>query len=264
MEDPLKDDAREDAIQFHCFKEFHEDIIKLILSFVADAPREFSPERGNVQAGLTHILPFVSKNFRNFAELDYFWEPALLRQLNRQDSQRYHWQQGLRRLLPPSFQLSKGATLLDEILNYIDKTSYKEIYKKVLTNHIQATYPIFIMPCQLRLGEVYGLHLFEPRYRIMISSLLEKCGNPQEASRGGKIEDGVHDGVVQPPLLVHAFSGSRLGPGEGACLVQLVWCRTYEYGTADVQLLPIAWVRLDKIWVRPSSGHLFYSKATRV
>jgi hypothetical protein len=217
-----------------------------------------------MQSTLTHVLPFVNKAFRDLSKLDYFWLPILLRQLNRENSERYHWQQGLRRLLPRSFQLSEGADLLQVVLDHTEKISCKEIYKKVVTNHIQCNYPIFCMPCQLRLGEIYGLHLFEPRYRLMVRDLIDRCGNPLEACRGGNIEDGICDGFLQPPLLVHACSGSQLGPGETACLVQLIWCRTYEYGTADVQLLPISWVKLNKIWVRPSSGHLFYTNATRI
>ena len=123
---------------------------------------------------------------------------------------------------------------------------------------------LVLRPCQISLGEVYGLHLFEPRYRLMIRDLIENCDNPDEARRGGPIRPRRVDGVTTPPLFVHACRGPRLGNGEMACLVQLVWCHVYEYGTADVRLLPVAWVRLDKIWVRPSSGHLFYAKANRI
>lgn len=261
------------VVVFSSFPELHEDIMKLILSFVADAPLENWFSSGicpanhkpiPTNATLTQTLPFVNKAFRDFSLLDYFWEPALHRQLERQDSLRHHWESGLRRLLPPSFVIDDETDVLQTVLDHFEEKSFRKIYKTILTSHIRSVYPIFIMPCQLRLGEMYGLHLFEPRYRTMVRDLLDSCGNPQEAGRGGQILDGMRDGVRQPPLLVHACLGSTLGPGEMACLVQLVWCRTYEYGTADVQLFPVAWVRLDKVWVRPSSGHLYYAKATRV
>ena len=260
------------VVVFGRFAEFHEDIIKLILSFVADAPLENWVSSGTCPANrkpipcnatLTQVLPFVNQTFRDFSRLDYFWEPALHRQLKRQDSLRHHWESGLRRLLPLSFVIDENTDVLQAVLDHFKEKSYREIYKTILTSHIRSVYPIFIMPCQLRLGEMYGLHLFEPRYRIMVRDLLESCGNPQEAAAGGQILDGMRDGVRQPPLLVHACLGS-LGPDEMACLVQLVWCRTYDYGTADVQLFPVAWVRLDKVWVRPSSAHLYYTKATRI
>ena len=64
------------------------------------------------------------------------------------------------------------------------------------------------MPSQIRLGEIYGLHLFEPRYRIMIRELLQSCGNPEEAGNGQEIVDGIKcvDGISvnQPPYLIHA------------------------------------------------------------
>jgi hypothetical protein len=266
VEEPPSTEERE--LVFHYFPDLHEDIARHILSFVAVAPLERSTPRGdeneNDQASLTHILPFVNKMFREFSSSDFFWQPCLLRQLNREDSRRHHWQMGLRRLLPIDFSADKDTDLLDAVLNHVDEMSYKDLYKKIMNSHIRCDYPIFVMPCQLQLGKVYGLHLFEPRYRIMVRELVESCGNPEEACQGETIEPGVKDGVLQPPLLVHACLGTRLGPGELACLVQLVYCRTYEYGTADVQLLPLAWVRLDKLWVRPSSGHLFYTRATRV
>jgi len=98
----------------------------------------------------------------------------------------------------------------------------------------------------------------------MVRELLESSGNYSSASQAEGADLRSEVGGRKPPLLIHACLGSRLSPGEFACLVQLVHCSLYDYGTADVMLLPIAWVRMDKLWVRPSSGDLFYAKATRV
>lgn len=271
MKGAIESSTLEDAIVFDHFNEFHEDIVKLILSFVVDAPLE--KWESNVhqpvetKSTLTHVIPYVCKTFYDFSRLESFWEPCLRRQLERTDNMKYHWIRGLKRLLPANFQLDKNDDLVQVVLDRIEEKSYKKIYKTVLNCHIRSTYPIFIMPSQIRLGEIYGLHLFEPRYRIMIRELLQSCGNPEEAGNGQEIVDGIKfvDGISvnQPPYLIHACLGG-LGPGELACLVQLVWCSTYEYGTADVQLLPVAWVRLDEVWYRPNTGHLFYAKATRV
>lgn len=138
-------------------------------------------------------------------------------------------------------------------------TSFSFIFR-----HIQGQYPIFMMPCQLRLGEPYGLHLFEPRYRIMVRDLLESSGNYNAAAQQSGVDLTSDENGRKPPLLIHSCLGGRLRPGEYACLVQLVHCTLYDYGTADVMLMPISWVRMDKLWVRPSSGDLFYAKATRV
>jgi hypothetical protein len=252
--------------EFHQFSELNDDLCRTILSFVGDAPHEQRLPGPLVYryrpSSLTTSLPLVSKQFHSFTNLDDYWEPALLRQLKKGTI----WKEGLKRLLPPNHQGHQDAEgMLKSTRQYLCETvSCKEIYRKIFTHHLQFSGAIFIMPCQIRLGEMYGLHLFEPRYRIMIQELMDSCENPEEARHGGTIRARTVDGVVQPPLLIHACEGSRLGPGEKACLVQVLQCDTYEYGTADVRFLPVAWVKLERIWVRPSSGHLFYGKATRI
>jgi hypothetical protein len=119
------------------------------------------------------------------------------------------------------------------------------------------------MPCHLEIGELYELHLFEPRYRVMVQDLITGCENPTEAGNGGKIRIGRQDGVLQPPYLIHACLG-RAAPGELACLAQLIWCHIYQNGAADVRLLPVAWVKLDRIWIRRNAGNLFCAKAWRL
>jgi hypothetical protein len=248
---------------FPQFAELSEDLCQLIFSFVADAPLEQrlpGPVARYKQASLTGYLPLVNKRFHHLSNLDYYWEPALMRQL-----QNKVWREGLKRLLPDGVKVGNGTDLLSVVRQHIgEEMSCKELYRTILTQHIQFTGPVFLMPCPLRLGEMYELHLFEPRYRIMIQDLMDSCENPEEATRGGQIREKRVDGMSRPPLLIHACQGSQLSPGEKACLVQVVWCRTYEYRTADVRLLPVAWVKLDKIWMRPSSGHLFYAKASRI
>lgn len=252
-----------DLKEFPQFAELSEDLCQLILVFVADAPLEQrlpGPIAQYKQASLTEYLPLVNKRFHYLSNLDYYWEPALMRQLENKV-----WREGLKRLLPDGVKVGKGTNLLSVVRQQIgEEISCKELYRNILTQHIKFTGPIFLMPCHLRMGEMYGLHMFEPRYRIMIQDLMDSCENPEEAKRGGQIREKRVDGMSRPPLLIHACEGSHLSPGEKACLVQVVWCRTYEYGTADVRLLPVAWLKLDKIWMRPSSGHLFYAKASRI
>lgn len=250
---------------FPQFEQFDDDIRKLILSFVAEAPSERRLGEYE-QDSLTSTLPLVNKEFNRFAKMDYFWEPILKRQLSNKDHGML-WRDGLRRLLPLEHgmddeeSLKRTVQVISEYFGY--HLGYREIYKKVLTSHIYFDAPIFLMPCQLQIGEIYGLHLFEPRYRLMVHELLMNCENPMEASNGGKIRIGRQDGILTPPLLIHACLG-RVAPGELACLVQLVWCHTYEGGTADVRLLPVAWVRFDQIWIRRNAHHLYYAKAWRL
>lgn len=254
--------------KFPQFTEFHEDLCRLILSFVADGPLEekIPTERGFVYrpSALAQTLPLVSKPFYKYSQEDYFWKPALHRQLQNADSN-HLWKDGLRRFLPKDYRVDDNTDVLQAVLDHHgESVTHKEIYKKVTTRHIRFQAPIFIMPCQLQMGEVYSLHLFEPRYRIMVRDVVDRCENPEEARCGGVIREGRYDDMLEPAVFIHACLGSHLRPGVLACLVQIVWCRTYDYGTVDVQLKPVAWVRLEKIWVRPSSGHLCYAKATRI
>jgi hypothetical protein len=268
---------------FPMFLQFDDDIRKLILSFVADAPLEESHNNDNTtreeqqhlqlyslrSATLTSTLPLVHSDFHRYADLDYFWKPAIVRQVNHPRHGSL-WRDGLKRLLPENYAITGNTNTTNLIQAVRDQPahaslSFKELYRKVFTNHIFFDAPVFIMPSPVTMGESYGLHLFEPRYRIMVRDLMRQCANPEEAASGGTIDIGTSvDGVLTPPLLIHACLGSRLAPGEMACLVQIEMCHTYEYGTADVVLVPVAWVQLDRIWVRPNAGHLFYAKAFRL
>lgn len=262
--------AELDLHTFPEFQQFDDDIRRLIVSFVADAPLEQSGGSATQlyshrSASLTSTLPLVNRDFYQYSALDFFWEPALKRQVNNG----HHgslWKDGLRRLLPEDHSVTDETDLIQAVCEHVNYSlTFKEIYRKVFTSHIFFDAPVFIMPCRVRIGEPYGLHLFEPRYRIMVRDLMRECANPVEAANGEAIRIGTsRDGVLTPPLLIHACLGSRLAPGEMACLVQIDRCNTYEYGTADVMLLPVAWVQLDRIWVRPNAGHLFYAKAFRL
>jgi hypothetical protein len=275
---------------FFLFSQLGQEIRRHILSFVADGPME---GRASAEASvvvhsylsgtLTSTFPQVSREFHQASNLDYFWKPLLKRQLVHKDNGTL-WVEGLSRLLPleeytqvqqqlnqhNSSQQQQGNSILpldvlkDVQVHMDEELSYKELYQKIYTTHIQFDAPVFAMPCHLRIGQIYGLHLFEPRYRIMIRDLMQATENPEIASSGGTIKPSIRDGVVTPPLLVHANLGSRLAPGENACLVQVVRCNTYEEGQADVQLLPVAWCRLGRICVRPNAGHLFYARVMRL
>lgn len=257
--------------KFSQFAELSDDICQHIVSFVVDAPYEYEePSRGRRNdhkyrpATLTQTLPFVNKAFYRYCDDDSLWEAALLRQFNNEERD-HIWKAGVRRLLPLEYPIEKDTDLLQEARTYLGELiSNKDIYKKIVARHLKFEAPMFLMPFHVTLGEMYGLHLFEPRYRIMVRDLINACGNPSEARTGQPILPGQSDGMLEPPQLIHFCLPQHLRPGAMACLVQVVWCRTYEFETADVQLMPIAWVRLDRIWCREDQGDLYYCKATRV
>ena len=111
----------------------------------------------------------------------------------------------------------------------------------------------------LSLGRPYGLHFFEPRYRLLIAEVMQPF--PEAARQGEPIE--FEDGQ-KPPIFIHAHT-YPLRQGSPAVLVQVVRCRIYPGdGRADVFLLPICYVRMEFMWERPGSGHLYYGQCIRV
>jgi hypothetical protein len=254
---------------FPHFSELTDDICRIIISYVADAPHESEVRNMRVTryhpATMTSIFPYVNKTFQRLSDDDENWKAALLRQLAN-DERENVWKSGLRRMLPLDYSVDDESKLLNDVLSHLQGSlSYKEIYKKIFTRHLKFDAPMFLMPCSVTLGEMYGLHLFEPRYRRMIRDLMDACEDPQAARNGEPIRPGVtHDGLLQPPLVIHFCLPQHLRKGAIAALVQVVWCRTYEQETADVQLMPISWVKIDDIWCRRDQGDLFYAHATRL
>ena len=261
--------GRKEDPYFPQFSELTEDICRIIISYVADAPHESEVRHSRVTrfhpASMTSIFPYVSKAFRRLADDDNNWKAALLRQLSNEERE-HVWKSGLRRMLPLDYSIEDDSNLLSDVQNHFqDSLSYKEIYRMIFTRHVRFEAPMFLMPCSVTLGEMYGLHLFEPRYRRMIRDLMDSCDDPTAARNGQPIRPGVTpEGMLQPPLIIHFCLPQHLRKGAIAALVQVVWCRTYEQDTADVQLMPISWVKLDQIWSRRDQGDLFYAHATRL
>ena len=172
---------------FPKFKELNSELRRHIFSFLADAPLEDGTGR-MAGSSLTSTLPFVNKEFRNLSLRDDYWEPALRRRINDKSSGMI-WKDGLRRFLPldheapPETERSRTAaegsaarqveasatvaTTTPEIPRIIQSVkshlqaqerdiSYRELYMKVATTHIQFDAPIFIMPYPCQLGEMYG------------------------------------------------------------------------------------------------------------
>jgi len=109
------------------------------------------------------------------------------------------------------------------------------------------------MSGNLQLGEAYGLHFFEPRYRLLIHDVM--ADQPEEARRGGRVRGEA--------MFVHA---NRAPPTRSApaVLVRVLRCEIYGDGRADVLLMPCAHVWLEELWVRPNSGHLYYARCLRM
>lgn len=243
------------------FEVLGEDTVLSILKFVSNAPLEQLSCRTGASE-LTDLLPGVSKMFQELSEHDSLWKPALLRQLHREPKL---WTEGLlklaekQKLWDPDFSDSETAeTFLERVRSALNAVAYKTIYKQVVSQHIRVTKPVFYMPGPLLLGGSYRVHLFEPRYRLMVAELMRDY--PQEARQGELTTAGGRPA----PVFIHA-NRDPFGVASGACLVQMVRCTiSPRDGTADIMLLPIAYVWLEKVWIRKNSGNLHYAQSVRM
>mmetsp|Transcript_8650 Transcript_8650/g.21165 ORF Transcript_8650/g.21165 Transcript_8650/m.21165 type:complete len:152 (+) Transcript_8650:140-595(+) len=84
---------------------------------------------------------------------------------------------------------------------------------------------------------------------------------PSEAKNGGRVMLG-HDNATDP-LFIHANRGP-LQPTTPATLVRVQRCEMMADGRANVELLPLAHVWLEKLWQQPDSGNLHMSQCIQM
>lgn len=222
-----------------------------ILSFIADAPIE---NRGSSSRGtITGVLPLVNKQFNEFCKRDYFWQAALKRVCVSEPSL---WEEGLLRLLPHGTKSMEG--LVDCAHEKIPGSTYRSIFRRIVETYIRFSGPVFYMTGIVRIGQAFGLHFFEPRYRLLIAEVMRDL--PESARRGEPI---VPSPQGQLPTFIYAHM-SPLAPKTPACLVQVRNCMIHPDGSADVMLTPVAYVSLERVWARPNSGQLFQATCLRM
>lgn len=132
---------------------------------------------------------------------------------------------------------------------------YKSIYKTIVNKFLRFNGPVFYMPGQIALGQSYSLHLFERRYRTLIAQVMQ--GQPEQARSGGRLLAG------DPVYFLHA-NRAPLEPTTPAVVVRVLQCQMHPDGRADVVLLPVHYVWLERVWVRTDQGHLYYAQALRM
>jgi len=129
----------------------------------------------------------------------------------------------------------------------------KSIYETVVNHYLRFKGPLFVMPGQVALGQSYALHFFEHRYRVLISQMMH--GQQSDALNGGRIKGEVY--------FLHA-NRAPLERTTPAVLVQVLQCHIYPDGRADVILMPVHYVWLESIWVRPDQGNLYHAQALKM
>lgn len=167
---------------------------------------------------------------------------------------------------------------------------YQCIYRSIVVKHLRYQGPVFIMGSSVRLGSPYGLHFFEPRYRVLISEVMQRW--PVSARRGERIhpllpgiypptshrvvDDDIKSSILtllenkesllndyHMPTFIHAHR--NLQANNPAVIVQVQICAIAPNGSADVLLKPIAYIKIEKIWERESgTGGLYEARGIRM
>lgn len=166
---------------------------------------------------------------------------------------------------------------------------FQRLYESILFGHIRYRAPVFCMPSRVRLGSTYGLHFFEPRYRLLISEVMARY--PVSARRGERISPMVsglfptnhvqgqsdiraaaldlmekNDPLLreyQLPTFIHAHE-MPLRLNTPATIVRVEQCVIHPNGSADVFLKPLSYIYLEEMWERPGTGGLFEATGLRM
>jgi len=232
---------------FHQFTLLTEDLQLLILSFIAEVPYEV-PHRRSL---LTHVLPYVSHHFYALCQSDYLWQEALERLIHKDP---VLWVTGLQKLAPTVNQ-STSLKFVQLVHQDLNEPGFLRMFQMVVERHLHFTGPVFIMSGVVRLGEGIALHFFEPRYRLLVQRVLE--GFSPEFRQGAPMD------AATAPTFVYAHTAPFV-PTTPAVLVRVQQCTVYPNGSADVVLIPTAYVWLTRLWEAPNTGRLHYAQTLRM
>lgn len=166
---------------------------------------------------------------------------------------------------------------------------YQCLYQSILLRHLRFQAPVFYMPTSVRLGSQYGLHFFEPRYRLLVAEVMASF--PVPARRGEAIPPVVpglspfssnvttvgqnvdlhnlldeNKDLLQSyhlPTFIHAHQ-SPLRRNTPASIVQVRHCVVAPDGSADILLEPVAYIWVEELWERPGTGGLYEARGVRM
>ena len=232
-----------------------------VFSFVADVP--FENPTSSFKSTLTHVLPLVSKDVHRITSTDYYWKDALDR-LTIKDP--YLWQKGLLSFLPkgmqPPSESESSSSLAQQVAVHLNTTSFRHLFRRLTSEYLRFTAPIFHMQGQVRLGHAFGLHFFEPRYRLLIRTVMEEYRN-QHHNDNDNTTTNSDIVLVDGPSFIYAHQ-APLAPTSVACIVQVRQCQVYGDGSADVTLVPTHYVWLERVRELPSTGRLYQGRCLKM
>lgn len=237
---------------FKLFPYLHDDIKLNILGYCADAPMENFPYLSSTLISYRS----VNLNFQKLCDSDVLWKGALKRICSKEPIFLTALRQYVQEQLEPDQGLGSTDTSIEDLLQAAQpqQPSFKSLYETLVNQYLRVhNCPVFGMPGVVAMGQPYSIHMFERRYRLMIQLLM--ANQPESAKQGGPLTSNV--------TFVHANRAPLQCPLP-AVLVRIVQCQMHPDGRADVLLLPLCHVTLEKLSVRANSDHLYMAQALKM
>jgi hypothetical protein len=255
--------------KFYLFCELPTDVKLCILAFGAEVSLDDGSST-TTHNSLTRVFPLVSREFRVLSKSDCLWQTILERFV---DKEPFLWRDGLLKLLDcddpgdtttqqqqQDLLSSLSSRELVQVVNSrLSEPGYFRLYRMIMARFIRFTSPIFYMSCRrVKIGIPVALHFFEHRYRLLIQMVME--GYPTELQDGRLIPNQVSN----VPTFVYAHV-PPFQQGSRACLVQVHRCVIDPNdGTANVWLMPVAFVKMERVWERADQAGLRYAQCVRL
>lgn len=214
---------------------------------------------------LTHVLPLVCLRFQSLCQdSDGLWKDAMCRLAKKSPTV---WVHGVVHLVsaPPEGALTsvsvvkedessksegESAHIVEEAVAHCDGGA-RVLFQRVVQVYqpFTTTAPLFLMGGNTEppvLGQAWNLHLYEPRYRLMMSQIMQ---NRSSQDKNG----GIIPNSRRPRFLFSSGITTPLMPGDPIFAVEIVRCKMKSDGRAMVSILPVAIGRMQSMQVRPNS-----------
>lgn len=217
---------------------------------------------------LTHVLPFVCKKFHQLSfESDGVWKEAMERLSVASPAV---WGKGISQIATTEKEaapassaqrhdasFSSTATSLSATTEDLcEKATVvcggaKNAFQRIVEVYqpFTTTAPLFLMggsgdPPVLQ--QAWNLHLYEPRYRLMMSQIMQS--RPLRDKSGSWIAS-----PGRPRFLFSSGLSAPLVEGDPVFLVEILRCKLKRDGRALLTILPVLQTRIQAMHVRPNS-----------
>lgn len=235
---------------FHSFPKLPKDLKLCILAFVAEVS---AGDKWKRTCSLTHVLPFVSKQFRDLCQSDYLWKNALEILVRKEP---FLWREGLLILCRNNGVLDASAILSKQLVTEahgrLSEPGYQALYKMVRSQFQRFSTDVFSMPSEgairipdpdVALGELPTIPTEPALFRLSV---------PRDGFLIQYLTEGQARGPPQPRYIVFM----NVGPQSPACLMRLAGCTVHSPMLVTVWFDPVKYVKIESIQEDPPQFRL--------